>query len=226
MIKNMQYLCPKQKLSIMKKVVLILCMLFSMPLMAQEIQNKLFGFTLGGDYSIATIQKNMEAKFDTESEVEKSSPSSYIYFTDIAFAGTTWDYAEFQVLTDYDKLYQIGMIRDFDNLEDALALYKIYYDRLTVKYGASTSETMPELTEEQRKAVEEAATSLFGISSFPEKNDSEDKWISWIGDNKIGVELDVFPSESEFGEKVYSVTLSYFDVEMRMVSAMIIRDEL
>ena len=123
--------------------------------MIPEIQNTFFGLMMGSRQTISSVRSAVSRKGKYLDEGYDSS-GKHVTFTNLIFAGRTWDYGMFSI-SNSGELYWISA---YDSLEDmaswadetkeAELTYNLYKEKLDAKYGGESKE---EISDEGRTAV-------------------------------------------------------------------------
>lgn len=137
----------------MKRIIILLSLLLSIFVSAQNIQDTFFGQKLGSKVSESDIKKGLEGKFSTDDlSVDKVYPVTAYSAGVVSFGGVVWENVTFCSF-----------------FEDQ-ALGSVVFSRKTLEESS---------IEQDRKRLEEALTKKYGT---PEKNeDGGLKWMGENG---------------------------------------------
>lgn len=154
------------------------------------IQDSFFGMKMGSTQTRWTIKDAVGYK-GTYLDEEYTSNGKIIVFTDVSFAGRTWDFANF-FLTEDGRFYELRVNRSLrdgvlyeDEMRDAQKTYDYYREKLNEKYGEK------------------------------EEQDSGDgKYVVYLGSNDMGVILSNERSRSKGGDYRRYVSLDYVQTKI------------
>lgn len=148
------------------------------------IQDTFFGLQMGSRQTASTIKSAVGHRGTFLSE-NSDIYGRTVIFRDITFAGKSWDFGTF-CLTEKGELYNLSVqisLTDYslDARKEANNTYEIFKSKLADKYGEAE-----------------------------EKTDDEGKYISYVGNNSIGLMLSNKRSKSKGGDYRRYVTLEYW----------------
>lgn len=161
------------------------------------IQDTFFGMKMGSIQSVSSLKSAIGHKGNYLDEGYDSYGKN-VSFTDVIFAGRTWDYCNFQ-LSDKGELYGISVYDSLndgygyeDDKKEAESIYNRYKEKLDAKYG-----------------------------KWDEKVTDDGKEVYYFGNNNMGILLSNERSKSQGGTYRRYVRIDYMQTAIydRLIEA-------